>query len=179
MTAPTSLSRRTVLAGLGATVLAGCATVPRSPQAPDGTITLVDAFAGRRTGRGVFRAPIARVERGFDVILDGRLEGDVLTVREDFDWDDGEQQTLTWRFTRTEPGKWIGTREDVIGTAKVEELGNEIRLQYTADIVSRGETTRLSFADVLYRAGDGLVRNEAVVRRFGLPIGSVELDIFT
>lgn len=171
------LSRRTALAGLSAFVLAGCARVPVVPLSAEPGLTLEQAFAGRKRGSGRINVPITGYERGFDVLLDGTVRGDTLTVREDFDWSDGERQTLTWRFTRTGQGRWSGTREDVIGTAEVIETGTEIQLRYTADIVANGETTRLSFSDIIYLLPDGKIVNEAIVRAAGVPVGNVYLLI--
>ncbi|GGA47108.1 DUF3833 family protein [Pelagibacterium lentulum] len=170
--------RRTLLAGgLAALALGGCARVPRVPLSADTSLTLDEAFAGQSRGRGEFVVPITGYRRGFDVDLNGTLSSDTLTVVEDFYWDDGEVQQLTWRFTRTAPGRWSGMREDVVGEADVRETENGITLDYTADIEANGEVTRLSFSDILYRRADGAIINEALVRMFGLPVGNVRLVI--
>ncbi|MEM6384203.1 MAG: DUF3833 family protein [Pseudomonadota bacterium] len=170
------INRRIVLAALPLS-LAGCATRPTGPVTNTLPITLVDAFRGQTVGRGLFSVPIAGVERGFDARLDGRISGNTLTVVEDFFFDDGETDRLTWVFTRTGPFEWSGVRDDTVGRATVVETGTEIRLDYTADVVSRGETTRLGFSDIIYRRADGVVINEAVVTRFGFPIGTVRFEL--
>lgn len=171
------LTRRVFALGAFALPLGACATTPASPTAPAGRLTLVDAFRGRTVGDGVFRVPIAGLERRFRATLNGRYDGRTLTVVEDFVFADGETDRLTWRFTRVSPGRWTGTREDVVGTADVREGPSEIRLDYTADARSRGTITRLGFSDVIYRRADGVIVNEAIVTRFGVPIGSVEFLI--
>ena len=171
-------SRRSVLVGTVATLLAGCATAPSSPRGPVLPITLVDAFRGRTVGRGVFRVPLAGVERGFGARLVGTVGRGTLTVVEDFFFDDGEIDRLTWRFTRLAPDRWTGQREDTVGEAEVLERGTEVRLSYLADVRSRGRVTRLGFADVIYRRPDGVVVNEAVVTSGGVSVGSVYFEIF-
>jgi hypothetical protein len=171
-----TLTRRSLVT-LGAVLpLAACATEPPSP-ARALPVTLVDAFRGRTRGTGVFRAPIAGIERRFTADLRGRLRGDTLTVVEDFAYDDGQEDRLTWVFTRTGPGTWDGRREDTVGTAKVVEDGREIRLTYQADFRSSSGVTRLGFADVIYRPAPDLVVNDAVVTRWGLPIGTVRFEL--
>ncbi|MFK7791988.1 MAG: DUF3833 family protein [Devosiaceae bacterium] len=175
-----ALTRRTLIAG-APVFLAGCATIPTAPTVETRPITLVDAFQGRTVGRGLFSVPIAGVERGFDARLNGTRRSvagnETLTVVEDFFFDDGETDRLTWVFSRTGPNSWVGVREDTVGTARVEETGDAVRLTYVADVVSRGETTRLGFSDIIYRQSDGLVINEAVVTRFGLPVGTVRFEL--
>ena len=64
-----------------------------------------------------------------------------------------------------------------MGVAEVIETGSEVRLTYTADFVSTEGVTRLDFADVMYRAPDGRVINDAIVRRWGLPVARVRFEI--
>ncbi len=171
-----TLTRRHFLAGSAALATAGCATAPMSPTTSVRPITLVDAFSGRRVGKGRFQIPIVGVVRGLTAVLHGHSSGNTLTVAEDFLFDDGEKNRLTWHFTKTGPKTWSGRREDVIGEAKVEDLGSEIRLAYEADVVSKGSTTRLQFSDVLYRQQDGVIINNAVVKKAGIAIGSIHLE---
>ncbi|MCX7643764.1 MAG: DUF3833 domain-containing protein [Rhodobacteraceae bacterium] len=171
-----TLTRRSALALAAALPLAACAAAPPSP-ARALPITLVEAFRGRTRGAGLFRAPLAGIERRFTARLDGRLRGDTLTVVEDFVYDDGQQDRLTWVFRRTGEGTWDGRREDTVGTAKVVEDGREIRLSYLADFRSTSGVTRLGFADVIWRPAPGLVINDAVVTRWGLRVGTVRFEL--
>ncbi len=169
------LTRRSLL--LGTAALAGCARVPASPPGPLQPITLEDAFVGRSVGAGVFRVPLTGLERRFTAHLDGRLEGDRLTVVEDFLYDDGEEDRLTWVFDRAGPGRWTGRREDTVGPAEVVEAGTEIRLSYVVDFRSGEDVTRLGFNDVIYFGPEGRVINDAIVTRWGLPVGRVRFEL--
>lgn len=155
--------------------------MPSAPQTSAGQITLVEAFNGRTVGRGIFSVPLAGVDRGFDAVLNGslrRVNGvEVFTVVEDFIFDDGEVDRLTWVFTRTGSDSWTGVREDTVGTAEVIESADGVRLTYVADVRSRGDVTRLGFADIIYLGADGRVINDAVVTKFGLPIGTVRFEL--
>ena len=169
------LTRRSVL--LGSLALGACARIPASPEGPLEPITLESAFVGRAVGAGVFRVSLTGAERRFDARLDGRLEGDRLTVVEDFFYDDGEENRLTWVFDRAGPGRWTGRREDTVGEAEVVESVTEIRLSYTADFRSGEEVTRLGFEDVIYFGPDGRLINDAIVTRWGLPVGRVRFEM--
>lgn len=169
------ITRRSLL--LGSTALAACTRVPKSPEGPRDPITLDQAFAGKSIGAGVFRVDLTGVERRFKARLDGRVDGDRLTVVEDFFYDDGEQNRLTWVFDRAGPGRWTGRREDTVGVANVVETENEIRLSYLADFRSGDDVTRLGFEDVIYFDPDGRVINDAIVTRFGIPVGRVRFEM--
>lgn len=162
---------------LGATALGGCARVPPSPTGPRAPITLDQAFVGRAVGAGVFRVDLTGSERRFRARLNGTLTGDRLRVVEDFFYDDGEENTLTWVFDRAGPGRWTGRREDTVGQAQVVETGQDIRLSYLADFRAGDEVTRLGFEDVIYFAPDGRVINDAIVTRWGVPVGRVRFEM--
>lgn len=170
------MTRRSVL--LGAAALAGCTTLPNSPAGEVLPITLDSAFAGRANGVGLFRVDLTGSERRFSARLNGTLRGDRLTVVEDFIYDDGQQNRLTWVFDRAGPGRWTGRREDTVGIAQVVETGSEVRLTYVADFDGGdGTVTRLGFEDVIYRLPNGRIINDAVVTRWGVPVATVRFEM--
>ena len=170
-----SITRRSLI--LGTFGLAACARVPASPQGPLVPITLDKAFSGRAIGAGVFRVDLSGSERRFTARLNSSLQGDRLTVVEDFFYDDGEENRLTWVFDRVGQSRWNGRREDTVGEAEVIETGSEIRLSYLADFRSGDDITRLGFEDVIYFGPDGRVINDAIVTRLGIPVGRVRFEM--
>lgn len=171
------LTRRAALTGMLALTVAGCATTPPSPATSAGPLTLTQAFVGRTAGAGLFTIPLTGEERRFTAQLNGTLKGDTLSVTEDFVYDDGQKDRLTWVFRRTGAGRWSGVREDTVGLAAVIETGDEIRLTYLSDFRSPRGVTRLGFSDVIYRRADGVIVNDGVVTRYGLPVGKVRFEI--
>jgi Protein of unknown function (DUF3833) len=175
------MQRRTLLLGLAALPLAACASTPAPPDQPGPPITLVSAFKGRTTGRGHFRVWLTGDERRFTARLNGTVkghEGDrTLTVVEDFLYDDGQEDRLTWVFREQGPGRWTGKREDTVGEATVVEGNGQIRLSYTADFKSASGVNRLGFQDIIYSGLDGTIINDAVVSRAGIPVASVRFVI--
>jgi hypothetical protein len=173
--------RRSLLLGLVALPLAACASGPTPPPNPGPPITLVSAFRGRTTGRGHFRIWLTGDERRFTATLQGAVTGRdgarTLTVVEDFAYDDGQKDRLTWVFRETGPGRWTGEREDTVGEATVIEADGLIRLTYTADFRSPSGVNRLGFEDILYGRPDGSIVNDAVISRAGIPIASVRFVI--
>jgi hypothetical protein len=175
--ASTLVSRRDLGVAGAAALLAACAGPPDiKPAAGAPAFTLEGFFTGRTVGTGAFTSRIAGVNRELTVITRGRWDGRMLTLREDFFFKDGEKDVKTWRFTRVAPGRYEGTREDVIGKADVRQVGNTVQLTYTADVRAKdGSVTRLDFADTIAPLDGRRVLNEAVVSRFGVPIGQVSL----
>ena len=55
--------------------LSACASMPSAPTKDRPPVTLVSAFAGRKTGQGHFRVWLTGAERRFDAALAGRVSG--------------------------------------------------------------------------------------------------------
>lgn len=155
-----------------ALALAACSTVPMG--APDaGPVVLERDFVGRSYARGVFENRLTGAKRPFDVTLDGHWNGRVLTLVERFAFDDGERDVKTWTFARTALGRYVGRREDVVGTADVYDDRGAVRLSY--DVIVGG--TQVHFEDVIERRqADGVIVNRAIVSKFGLPVAAVDLE---
>ena len=141
-------------------------------------LRLEDFFKGKTYAYGSFGA-ITGLHRSFRVDLTGHVRGKVLTLREDFRYDDGERDTKTWIFTRTGPNTYSGTREDVLGETTVRLSGNTARFTYRVDLNPGGKPNIVRFHDKLVLRDDGTLRNTALVTKFGLPIARVRVNFAT
>jgi hypothetical protein len=170
------IPRRTVLGLALAGALPACATAPRfaADQSPRG-IVLERDFAGRSYAKGVFTNRLTGSKRGLTVVLDGSARGETLTLREAFTYSDGETDVKTWVFRRTGPGVYSGTREDVVGEASIRAEGNGVRLSYDVDLPTGSGAVRVHFEDVIERDSKGVIVNRAIVSKFGVAIGDVDL----
>ncbi|MEM5492635.1 DUF3833 family protein [Hoeflea sp. AS16] len=138
-------------------------------------LRLEDFFKGKTYAYGSFGA-ITGLSRAFRVDLTGHVRGKVLTLREDFRYDDGERDTKTWIFTRTGPATYSGTREDVVGETTVRLSGNTARFTYRVDLNPGGKPNIVRFHDKLVLKDDGTLRNTALVTKFALPIARVRVN---
>jgi len=161
-----------------AALASACATRPPIPTEAADTAFLAERdLAGTSVGRGEFRT-ITGVRRGFTAHLNGSWDGETLVLVEDFEFDDGERDRKTWRLRRVEPGRYIGTREDVVGEAVGYQDGRAFRLEYNIVLPSEnGRGRQVRFRDVMVLDGRGDVLNEATIGWFGVRVGSVSLRI--
>ena len=169
----------TVLALSVAALAAGCVTPPPIPSeaAPSAQLIPEVNLMGRLYGRGEFRN-ITGAVRPFDVTLDGTWDGTTLTLVEDFHYADGETGKKTWRLSKTPDGRYLGTREDVVGVAKGVVQDGAYRMDYTMAIPKKnGGARNVHFQDVLVEDANGAVINRAKVSYFGIPVASVALTM--
>jgi hypothetical protein len=137
--------------------------------------TLESFFKGRTYAYGWFGA-INGSERRFRVVLDGRWNGKVLTLRERFEYTDGEKDVKTWVFTKTGPNTYSGMREDVIGSTVVTLDGARATFAYDVDLTPKASPTIVHFNDTLELQPDGTVLNTAWVTRWHIPVARVKVN---
>ena len=155
-------------------LLGGCSSAPQVALQPaDPPLVLESFFEGSSHGDGVFVNSWTGSERRFRVQIAGTWDGTTLTLVEDFDYADGEKDRKTWRLTRSGPGSFTGTREDVVGEARAWTEGRVVRLEYA---VKLGGWT-VDFSDVLALRADGSLVNHATVGKWGIRLGRVELAL--
>lgn len=145
------------------------------PDVPTGSseqpLVLESFFAGRSEGEGVFVNSWTGSERRFHVDIIGTWNGATLTLVEDFVYVDGEKDRKTWTLRRTGPGTFAGTREDVVGEARIWTDGPVVRLAYRVKLGG----IIVDFADVLALRPDDSLLNRATVGKWGARLGRVEL----
>jgi hypothetical protein len=138
--------------------------------------TLEEAFRGQAIGVGRFKSRLAGVDRGFVVTTSGRRSGGHFILDQHFRFDNGSLDRRTWRFRRTGPNTYVGTRQDVVGEALVRVEDDRIRMSY--DLITRGKDggkLQLHFEDTIRRAGRDIIVNNGVISTLGMNVGSVDV----
>ena len=170
--------RRLKVLLMASVFLSGCASMPEfAAPVPAKKLVLEEALKGRTLGDGVFVNTFTGGETKFSVVIDGAWDGKVLTLVEDFTYSDGTQDRKTWRLTKTADGLYAGSREDVIDTADVRQDGNGVRLDYYVTLATGLGDIDVRFQDLLYLNPDGSIANKAVVSKFGLRVGRVDITM--
>lgn len=132
-------------------------------------------FPGNMVATGSFAA-INGVKRSFEVDVISRWNGKRLKIEERFTYDNGEKDVKTWRFTKVGPNKYIGTREDVIGTTTLTTHGNKAKFNYWVYLDPKNKAQKVRFYDTMILNEDGTIENRALVTKFGLPVAKVRVD---
>jgi Protein of unknown function (DUF3833) len=124
---------------------------------------------------GSFSA-INGVKRSFVVDLKTSWNGKVLTLREDFVYNDGQKDRKTWRFTKTSANTYQGTREDVIGETTLTVNGKKASFTYLVYLDPKNKANKVRFRDTMILQDDGSVLNTANVYKFGFPVAKVQVN---
>jgi len=177
---------RPILALLALAGLAACSGAPAldDPRLSTRDLNLEDFFAGRSVAHGQFQDRFGTVRRRFVVEIEGRWDGETLTLTEDFVYEDGATERRVWRLRKTGPvtadQAWEGTAAGVQGVARGQERGDTFNWRYTIDLpipAADGSvaTLRASFDDWMWQLTDDRLLNRAYMSRAGIALGDVIL----
>lgn len=166
---------RAILGVALAVLLAGCVGKPTldDEKLSSETLNLEKFFDGRVTAYGQFQDVFGTVRRRFDVDIEGTWDGQVLTLVEDFLYEDGSTEQRVWTLRKAGPDTWRGTAPGVIGEATGEERGDTFNWQYLIDLPVPEGTLRVRFDDWMWKLSDTRVLNRAYMKRYGVDIGEV------
>ncbi|MEH6525215.1 MAG: DUF3833 domain-containing protein [Sneathiella sp.] len=157
-------------------LLSSCGTMkPEQFENADQKLNLFTYFDGRTTAWGIFEDRFGDLRRQFKVSIEGTVEGDTLTLDENFIYDDGEISRRVWSIVRKDDHNFEGTADDIIGVAKGVSYGNALNWKYSMDLKVEDSLWRVKFDDWLYRQADDVIINKAKVTRWGIEIGTVTL----
>lgn len=131
-------------------------------------------FLGASRAHGIIFDRGGAPMRYFSVQLNGDWdeESQTLTLKEDFQFDDGEVSQRTWRITRVADGQYTGEAADVEGQAIGRNRGNALNWRYTLNIPYKDSTLAVQLDDWMYLQDDVLL-NRAVMRKFGIRVGEI------
>jgi len=163
---------------LFALALCGCATAPQlqGTETSAAALVLERAMAGPFRGEGAVTTLFGD-KTHFAVNIAGNWDGSILTLVEDFRYDDGKTERKTWHLTKIAPEQYRGTREDVIGTADVRQDGDTVRLDYEVLLDTALGRIRTRFRDILFLQPDGSISNRATVSKLGLSLAHVDMSL--
>lgn len=132
---------------------------------------LLGFLEGRTLAQGFFEDRFGKLRRHFTVEMSGTMDGQVLTLEEDFAYSDGTTDRRVWRLEKTGAERFSGTCEDTL-TPAISHLGTErceMSYKILLDIGSRQVAVR--FDDVFYPIDDRTIVNRSTVTKLGVRLG--------
>ena len=165
------------------TLVAACSGKPSfdDPSLSDRKLNLEEFFDGDLVAYGQFQDILGTVRRSFVVNIQGDWDGKVLTLQEDFVYEDGSTEQRIWSLTKTGDDTWSGTAPGVIGTATGQEQDNRFNWRYEIELPvpsadGTAETMRATFDDWMWLQTDTRLFNRAYIKRYGVDIGDVSIS---
>ena len=142
-------------------------------------LDLFEFFAGETIAYGIFEDRFGNLKRQFRVNIYGKIDNQILTLDEDFLYDDGEQAKRIWKIEKKIDNNqkiiYEGQADDVEGKASGSISGNALNWSYDIYLNIKGSDIKVHFNDWIYKQSEDLAINRAYVSKFGINIGSVTL----
>ena len=156
--------------------LTGCNSMkPENFQGRDPHLDLFKYFQGSTQAWGIFEDRFGNVRRQFQVNIDGQIADGLLTLDEQFIYDDGETDQRIWRIKKTSKNTYEGEADDVIGTANGVAVGNALNWSYDLDLKVGDGSYKVHFDDWMFLQSGGVMINRARLSKWGIEIGEVTL----
>jgi hypothetical protein len=156
-------------------MLLGCSTEIDDYRGTEPRFDLFEYFQGQSSAWGMVQDYTNSQTRRFEVMIVGRVEGNTLTLVEDFVFDDGEVSQRVWTIERLGDGYYQGRADDVIGVATGREVGNALQWQYDFELEMDDSRIVVAFDDWLYRQDEQHLFNLTTIRKFGVEVGQITL----
>ena len=158
-------------------LISGCSKIDISHYAGNKPeLDIFSYFEGQTTGWGVVQNRSGKLLRQFKVLIDGSFaDENTLVLDEDFIWSDGEKSKRVWTIKRTGKGTYVGTADDVVGSAQGISSGNALHWQYHLNIETDGSTWKIFFDDWMFLQQDRIVINRASMSKFGIHLGDITI----
>jgi len=161
-------------------LIAGCSqTDMKEFQNNTPKLDLFSFFEGDTIAYGIFEDRFGNLKRQFRVNINGKVKNQILTLDEDFLYDDGEQAKRIWKIEKkidnAQNITYEGQAEDVEGKAFGSISGNTLNWSYDIYLNIKGRNIKVHFNDWIYKQSEDLAINRAYVSKFGINIGSVTL----
>ncbi|HBD12325.1 MAG TPA: DUF3833 domain-containing protein [Porticoccaceae bacterium] len=139
-------------------------------------LDLREYFDGEVIAWGVLQNWRGQMTRHFTVHMVATWNGNVCTLEERFDYNDGETDERTWTITELEDGRYVGDAGDIVGKASGQAAGNALNWHYTLALPVDGKVYHINFDDWMWQLNDEILVNRAVMKKFGFKVA--ELSIF-
>ena len=158
-------------------LITGCSKVDIAQYAENKPeLDIFSYFEGKTSGWGVVQNRSGKLLRQFKVVIEGSFpDENTLVLNEDFIWSDGEKSKRIWTITRTDDGMYVGTADDVVGTAQGNSSGNVLHWQYHLNIETEGSTWKIFFDDWMFLQPDKVVINRTKMSKFGFHLGDITI----
>ena len=159
--------------------MGACSSTPSLKDAPMSKLqlNLEEFFLGKTTAHGQFQDRFGKVSRRFTVAIQGAWDGEILTLSEDFIYEDNSTEQRVWTLKKASENTWVGTAKGVDGMAYGEERGDTFNWKYSFNLPTESGTVLVNFDDWMYLVTQSRLINRTSIVKFGVEVGEVTLVI--
>ncbi|WP_082352601.1 DUF3833 family protein [Rhizobium sp. AAP43] len=138
---------------------------------------LEEFFTGPIRGWGVTIGRLGGFQNRFTIDARGAFdaEANVLTLKEDYFFDDGHSDSLSWTIHKRSETRYEGREALIDGAADGEQAGSAFRWTYARDVpAADGSKTRFGFEDWFILHDESHLSVHASLTKLGIEVATIE-----
>ena len=136
-------------------------------------LIIEDYMSGNVKAWGILQNRSGKVTRQFSANLNGKWDGQILILDEEFNWSDGEVQTRQWKIKKIDKHNYEGTAGDVVGKAKGYSYGPAFKFEYVLLVPVKGKEMKITFDDWIFKQDERVAINKATMTKFGFKVAEL------
>ena len=136
-------------------------------------LIIEDYMSGNVKAWGILQNRSGKVTRQFSANLNGKWDGQILILDEEFNWSDGEVQTRQWKIKKIDKHNYEGTAGDVVGKAKGYSYGPAFKFEYVLLVPVKGKEMKITFDDWIFMQDEKVAINRAKMTKFGIKVAEL------
>lgn len=138
---------------------------------------LEEFFSGTLRGYGMTIGRLGGFQNRFTIDARGRFDpaANVLSLKEDYFFDDGHSDTLSWTILKRGENRYEGRETLIDGVAEGEQAGCAFRWQYARDVPDAdGAKTRFGFDDWFILHDEKHMSVHASLTKLGVEVATID-----
>lgn len=140
-------------------------------------LILEEFVSGTLRGWGVTIGRLGGFQNRFTIDARGHFDAtaNVLTLKEDYFFDDGHSDTLSWTILKRSESRYEGRETLIDGVAEGDQAGSAFRWQYSRDVPqSDGSKIRFGFDDWFILHDEKHMSVHASLTKLGLEVATID-----
>jgi hypothetical protein len=126
---------------------------------------------------GLVHDRFGRLMLTFSGLMEGAIEEGGLAMNEELHYSNGRIDRRSWRIRAEGAHGYRGATSDSVGGVVGTAQGNAVNLRYKLHLPVAGGMRPVAFDDWMYLQRDGLILDHAVMRMWGIRVGTVSAVI--
>lgn len=130
---------------------------------------------GNLEAQGILQDRSGKVIKSFTVKMRGTWQGNSGKLEEDFVFSDGKTDHRTWKIEMIDDNNFTASAHDTQGSAKGEQYGNAMKMDYVLKIPVDEKTYDIRIVDWIYLIDKTNAINVSRMSKFGFTVGKLTI----
>lgn len=141
-------------------------------------LLLQNYFHGSVKGKGIIQDWQKNVVRSFQVTMQGEFSNKKGIIKENFLFDDGEEQYREWHVSFKDNNHFEAQASDFKSVAQGKQINGQLNMKYVYPLNYNNKIYNLNVDDWMYAIDEKTIINKTAMKKFGLSVAYLTI-IFT